>query len=1109
MNFPFRRWRGVFGVLLAILAAACPAQISSAPRRLILSGLEIKHNAWQEVPGITAGYPIVIRFEAQWEGRAYERVGLELKVDERTLLAETLEFRDRMGTFQSSFALRLGLMPDLPAGEHTLTLRCSGIPLGRGEPTKSIDCEPISIRFTSAGGGGSATTPATPPPPAPELSYLEQSQRKQKWMRDACEQWARQLCRVLDVPYDPAKLTAPSNTPLAIGLAQRYQINNGQRLTKELYITVEHFMVSPDLRHIERDAELTQIQRREQEWRDIRRRPAQSNLLYWDVKYQGMQPGPDTPPRPPALEFNRGDAHVHAEASWAISTAFGPSIDVRGWAAGSPFHRFYISSPLKLPDAELERIRARFFPVPPNLPPSERRKINEQFDAAVKKARQDIGQSLIELLTEAALAYAPAIDGAPINQAAAQRLAKWQPAPPTGADTKTATTKPPPAQPPQTPSSGVQFDAGLVQSPADSPRPPATLTEALQTLGEQGAERAAAIVDQSIPSAEGLSETEVAILAEAALTDQDPADVMADFAAEEAALNASGSGDDLQIVNTAVYPKFPDPGTTVEVTMTVRNTATAGADAIFDVGLCDYHRENTDVAKLKRRSLPPGETARYVLRFTAPRDFNFGGYAYLEPFVYNGEVLPQEVINLNINWNEETKTDEEIITELRDHNPCPDYFPLTPDRLGRFIALYRAGRTEALGTLEREAIAAQRKAMQAEYLARFYDPARLEQIRQEAAAAKNTQQLAAYGSLRNLAFQWGYIHHLDLIGILDDTVYIDENAQVHGSVAVARQKIFRAIEEKQNNPGAVQALLLADPNDKSGHTQAYREFEPVITPALNTASLLNLDDATTDAITQKAIRELRRAGNDLIAAVRNNQLPVHALSEEITDLRVILRAAQENLDVVDSPVLRDAIKKLSGQATKFEGMIEQAKTLQQRAGKVLGASRAARTVGNSLSYVGEIWSLYDLSEKVLARTNGGEDFATAIGKETGNWGAKKLVLGNPLIGAADLTMTVSGHLLKSLGPEYWEELGIDPTQYNASTLVDIGTSVTFAGIEDMSQIHAQRKERLPPLTPDERARLEARLAAFEERIATTTDESLRQKLMTARAYVRQTLRDRR
>jgi hypothetical protein len=138
----------------------------------------------------------------------------------------------------------------------------------------------------------------------------------------------------------------------------------------------------------------------------------------------------------------------------------------------------------------------------------------------------------------------------------------------------------------------------------------------------------------------------------------------------------------------------------------------------------------------------------------------------------------------------------------------------------------------------------------------------------------------------------------------------------------------------------------------------------------------------------------------------------------------------------------------------------------------------------------------------------GEDFTVALGKETGAWAIKTAILSCPIIGAADAVLNARATLFKYLGPEYYEQEGIDPAHYTASGLLDISIGVTFAGLEDLSTRTAQRLEARPPLDPEERARLEKQIEAFEARIESTTDPELRRRMLTVRAYARQTLRER-
>ena len=1078
-------------VITAVIAALPLSAIAQLSYRMAIKSVQIVNWSAPKITEITAGYLVKVRVEGEWIEGNISGADVTILVDDQIVLSERQNFRDNLGTFSMNFAKDFALPKNLVAGEHTLTVKCGG---------GKLQCDPHRIQFHVA--SSFAPTPPNSPPPAPTLSRDELLALYEQRARDASTRVAQAYCRVLGVAFNPSELKDNSGSIGAEGIQFSYQIKGGKRLLDEVFIVVNHSTNTPALVRLRgADAEIyNPATGLEQKWTALRRTPDQPQFLYWEAKYKGMSLPPDAPPQPPDYEVNLGSVHVSGSGTWIESTAFGPSRSAAGSVASSPFHSIHISSTPDLPAEELERIRDKYYPVPPGIPYAERKIIDEKFDAEVKQARQDGGRQIVLLLGDIGRAFCPLLEGKSSDQTALQRLAAWTP----------PDSKPPAPPVPDLSSISIPGVRTSKSTPPSATTPAyATPQAMLRQLGEQSADRASAIVEQAIPSADGLTSTETSILAEAALTGEDPVVLLAEIAEEETALSATASGDDLRIADVQYTPNHPNPGDDIEVTVTVRNTATNGGTAYFDLSLDDYHNGNRPVSILKRRSLPPGQSANYSLHFPAPRDYTFGGYATVDPMVFSGSELPFQVVNIKINWDGSTMTDEEIVDELRDRNPCPAAFPLTADRLSRFVALYRANRLEALATLERESIGADREIQQADYLARLRDPAYQQQLQDDLDAAANTKQLAAYSSLRKLAFEWGYIHHLDLVAILDDTVFIDNQAKVHGDVALARRLIFRAMEEKQANPGAVQSLLLADPNDKSGHTQTYREAEPIMTPALSALGLADLGNATSTAIATRCIEDIQTAYNQLRKISRDSGTSVLTFQLERDQMRRVLASARERLGRVDSPIVRDTISKATAQLDKLDDVAAQATRFQQRVKTVMGTKRAAETVGNTLSNIGEIWSVYEVSEKVLARTNGGEDFVVAVGKECGNWGAKKLIFACPVLAAADTAMSATGHLFKKLGPEYWEAKGIDPTQYNASTLVDIGTGVTFAGIEDMSRIYGKRYDREAPLDAEERAVLEARLVAFEERLNSTTDPVLRQRLLTARTNVRQTLRERR
>lgn len=1028
--------------MLALLLGAVAAEAQSPPV-LTLSNVSIQNHASPAVGELTAGYAALVRFDAEWTGGFRNRTGLEILIDGTSVLNETLEFRNRLGEFQTQFSRQIILPTNLSGDARTLTVRCYAIAQMRGGSVPPITSTPFQLKFSVAGGGdtpASSETPAAPDPANLELRFLN--------FAKAVAQRAESHYRVTLPPVSPRDNRSGQRLELWAQYVSGYQ-----------------------------DGGLID--------------PAKGGLR---VSLSGQfHPEPVSGHRPTHSRSENIDSFFPEGWMRKSQTFFSDdispgylliSLQVRGQTSpstGIKTTRQQLSVMWFLGDDTQDYLSlsiGRAEPVP------------ELTTALAGRLVEDLKLEVQQIATLF-------VDSA---NHTGYLSAKWSGPVPVSKQTPL-----PPATPP---GSSISIP-GVRRPPTAEPDQPQTLAARLQQLGEQSAARAEAIVAQAIPSAEGLTPAETSLLAEAALTGEDPQTLIAELAEEEVALGATASGDGLRVVSVRHTPSRPNPGDEIDVTVTVRNTSTTGGPASFDLSLDDYHNGNRPVATLKRRTLPPGQSASYSLQFTAPRDYAFGGYATVDPLVFSGNELPFQVLNITINWDGTTMTDEEIIAELRDRNPCPDEFPLTSERLAHFVPLYRTDRLAALGALEREAIEAQRQIQQADYLARLHDPDFQQQLQDDLDAAANTKQLAAYYSLRQLAQKWGYIHHLDLVAILDDAVFIDSNAKVHGNVALARRRIHRAIEDKQAAPGAVQSLLLADPGDNAGPTAAYRQMEPIMTPALTAVGLADLGEATSQAIVTRSLAEVHSAYQKLTTLSQNSGTSVLTFQLEREQFRSALAKATQQLKTVDSAQARAVIAKATANLDKLDRIAAQATAFQEKAKAYEKTKGVNGRVGKTISTVGHLWTVYEISEKVLVRTNAGEDFVTALGKESGNWGAKTLINSVPVIAAADTVMSATGQLLKKLGPEYWERENIDPTQYNASTLVDLGTSLTFAGVEDMSYTFGRRYDREPPLTPAERNQLEARLAAFEQRLDQTQDDALRQRLLTARANVRQVLRDRR
>lgn len=1023
--------RAALALLAGLLAWATPLP-AAEPLRLDIGDVSVSNGSSPAIPQITAGYQAEVRFEAKWARQFRERTDIEILVDGVVAHAETLEFRDRMGTFQSRFLRKITLPATLSTGWHRLIVR-----------TTAPQAEIVSYVAGTAFFANAANDES--PPPVGRVLDAQRQDAFQIFIQDVANRVASRTRLALPPPQ------AERNSGIS-GFDFRASASVGYGDSHTLLDAAQggtSVTVAGKL-HL------------------------RSSTSYWRV-HQAELPALDT--FAPSGWSSRGETFLGAGISPGYFT-----VTLTAQAQANRQQQYFVRQSLSViwyPDKSSgDHV---YVSVGRDLP-------------APKLTREDAPRYYRGMVDEA---HAVMGDLAAAANATGYLQAKWTP--PGGAAPPTS-DPPPPASgnPPDIP-----FDIGLGDPGPTTPQ------ARLAQLGQESAARAAAAIADAIPADTGLSPAEVDILTEAALTDQDPNAVIAEFAAAEEALATSGDGDRLQLVQVTVEPQRPDPGEVVSVTLTVRNTATTGPPAGFDVGLTNYHEENRDVASLKRRTLAPGDTARYTLRFAAPRAYNFGGYAYVEPLVFSGDVLPQEVVNLRINWDGSTMTDAEIAAELRERNPCPDDYGLGPDRLERLIALYRRSPNEALAAVEREAVAAQRARLEADYQARLNDPKFQQQVQLELDARANTQLLAAYGALLKVAQRLGASNNLDLVAILDDEIFVDSNNRLHGDLALARRRIMAAVKEKQAQEiTAVDRYLLAGVGNQEGTTATYRAAEPVMSPTL---ALNGLANEFTTEIGKGILDRIMVDYRALTEAYRDANTDVRDVQRYAANLRSLIAEARTKLSGNDRRFFGDVLEDATRKLDKLDDLTRRATAFQTTAKRLLGGRRVVNGITNTISTVGELWAVYEVGERVRARTNGGEDMTQAILAEGGGWAAKKTVLACPVIAAADTVMSGVGHIVNYYDPNFFKSHGldIDPTQFNASTLVDIGTGATLAGVTDGSAILARRLERLPPLTAEVRAVLEARLAAFEARLDTTTDPVLRERLLTARSNVRQTLRERR
>jgi len=145
-------------LLASILFFAYPSGICSQDvRKLKLSNLSATNNSGNVVNQITPGYGLKLRFTAAWDGFFMDRVRMQVTIGERLVFDEALEFRDRMGKFQTDFVKEIILPKDLPEGKQQLTLSMLLSDSDKTGRTKLVlQCEPISITIQVGKGSGIA-----------------------------------------------------------------------------------------------------------------------------------------------------------------------------------------------------------------------------------------------------------------------------------------------------------------------------------------------------------------------------------------------------------------------------------------------------------------------------------------------------------------------------------------------------------------------------------------------------------------------------------------------------------------------------------------------------------------------------------------------------------------------------------------------------------------------------------------------------------------------------------------------------------------------------------------------------------------------------------------
>jgi hypothetical protein len=609
---------------------------------------------------------------------------------------------------------------------------------------------------------------------------------------------------------------------------------------------------------------------------------------------------------------------------------------------------------------------------------------------------------------------------------------------------------------------------------------------------------------------EGLSGAQLDVLAEAMTRDSDPAAIVAENQAAGKAFAAAGSGDFITIVGLDAPGGNPFPGDRLSVAVTLRNSAKDGSTAVFDLGLCDYHDGNKDIALTRSQRLAAGAVGTWKLSFTIPRDGQFGAYVYVSPVNFTGSVLPQKVLNYRVTWDETTMTEAEILDLLRERNPCPKEYPLEGERAAAWLSRFRAeGSLAARIELEKAAYEEQRRQLEAEYLARISDPEYRRKLAADAEAEANTLRLAAYEAQQKWAREWGDREKIDLSGILDDHIFIDDKAKLHGDLDEARRSMLAAIAEKENRNSAVERYFM-DYGDESRKGRVYRRQTETIAPTLAVIGALSTDDWLVKGMKATFLDGIEADYASIRKAYADAGTSLTAFTRDLEALRNKVDFAEKRLANSVSSAGAEAVRKLLDSVRGRIGAIDEAMGKASALAARIKASglnhRLAGYTAAGFSTLGTVWSYYDLAKKMEMRVAAGEAFETAIAKELAPFAAVQALSAKvPVLAAADTIMQATGHVLKRFGPVSLEAAGVDPTQYNASSLIEMGSGIALAGLEDSMSVAGRSLGRGKSLDEEERAILAGRLAFFESRLETATDPGVRKRLMELRETTRQLL----
>jgi hypothetical protein len=605
-----------------------------------------------------------------------------------------------------------------------------------------------------------------------------------------------------------------------------------------------------------------------------------------------------------------------------------------------------------------------------------------------------------------------------------------------------------------------------------------------------------------------MSEADMAEATEALFTNGDAKRAAQILAEEERLTTEAGNGSRVVIESVSVSEKSILPGAQITVRVRVGNHAERGPPAVFELGIWNYHENNRTVARRRGLRLAPGTSDSFSLSFPAPRAEMFGGYVYLDPLNDSRPEYPTTVINIDVVWDQESMTDNEILAMLRDR--IPDMrFSLSGSDAVPWITAYRERGQEAVADFQQHVLAEVREMEERERIAYLNDPDFIKDMETTLAAEANTRRLAEYDMQHAWAVRQGERNGIDLVSILEDHVYIDDNARVHGNIQAARGAMLTALRRANEATTSVDRFLM-DYGDTTGTTRTYAETEPYMTPALAASGFAGMEEGLLTHMNDRRLQELMSEYKNLLAEYRRADTNPLRFQKDLQQLHSRFEFTNKRLGQALTGRAREVYRayhdKVSTQLNKMDNVITRAREFQKKADVYLRRSRGVRLVSRGLQKMGDAWNWYDLYEKANARVQAGEDMWAAFGKEYGVFKIKALVGKVPVVGAADAVMTAAGQVLYHRNKEMWDELGIDPRQYTASTLVDMGGGLSFSYVEDRMLAAGARSEKFR-MSSDERQLAEQRLHLLEERMETATDPIQLERLANARKMLREVLRE--